>query len=223
MRDKELLKQLKVLGFPLFEKEERVDADFVLAQMAKNKNPRFWEGFPVVLANSAREKLFNYSKAVEYLEKASNRDDFDDLFGMSLALYKTLKLKASWVEKLNDEFPENKKERYLYFLDKLKNDQSFQVDNCLMDSKRLKSTFKNYYSKRTQESVEDLLSKREEFDLEYCLSQVFSPKQKELFLKKLRGQKLSKTEKEYYSRVVRKKVKALANSQLYRLAQKLSG
>jgi hypothetical protein len=66
-----------------------------------------------------------------------------------------------------------------------------------------------------------LLAKREEFNLEYCLAQVFSPKQKELFLKKLKGQKLSKTEKEYFSRVVRKKVKALANSQLHRLAQKL--
>jgi hypothetical protein len=58
--------------------------------------------------------------------------------------------------------------------------------------------------------------------LEYALSQVFSPKQKELFLKKLRGEKLTKTEKEYFSRVVKKKVLVLANPQLQRAAQKVS-
>jgi hypothetical protein len=57
--------------------------------------------------------------------------------------------------------------------------------------------------------------------LEYALSQVFSPKQKELFRKKLDGLPLSKTEKEYYSRTVKKKVVALANAELHRLAQKL--
>jgi len=42
-----------------------------------------------------------------------------------------------------------------------------------------------------------------------------------LFKKKLSGDALTKTEKEYYSRVVRKKVAALANPELNRLAQKL--
>jgi hypothetical protein len=57
--------------------------------------------------------------------------------------------------------------------------------------------------------------------LEYSLSQVFSPKQKELFLKKLKREKLTKTEKEYFSRAVKKKVLALANPELHRLSQKL--
>jgi hypothetical protein len=221
MEDKELLKQLKVLGFSLFEREERADANFALAQMTKSKNLRLWEGLPVVLANSAKKGLFDYDKTVKYLENPDYKDSFDELLGMSLALYKVLKLKVFWVEKLVQGYPVNKKEKYFYFLNKLKRDQAFKVAGRQMDSKRLKSTFNNYYSSKVQKSVGDLLSKREEFDLEYCLTQVFSPKQKELFLKKLRGQKLSKTEKEYFSRVVRKKVKALANSQLHRLAQKL--
>jgi hypothetical protein len=62
---------------------------------------------------------------------------------------------------------------------------------------------------------------KEEFGLEYSLSQVFSPKQKELFLKKLKGEVLTKTEKEYFSRAVKKKVQALANADLHRLARKL--
>ena len=42
-----------------------------------------------------------------------------------------------------------------------------------------------------------------------------------LFKKKLEGLPLTKTEKEYYSRTVKKKVVALANPELHRLAQKL--
>ena len=44
---------------------------------------------------------------------------------------------------------------------------------------------------------------------------------KELFKKKLNGERLTKTEKEYYSRTVKKKVSALANPELHRFAQKL--
>jgi hypothetical protein len=221
MEDKELLKQLRVLGFSLFEREEKADANFALAQMAKSKNLRLWEGFPVVLANGAKKGLFDYGKTAKYLENSDYKDSFDELLGVSLALYEVLKLKAFWVEKLVKGYLVNKKEKYLYFLNKLKRNQTLKVAGRQMDSRRLKSTFNNYYSSGVQKSVGDLLAKREEFNLEYCLAQVFSPKQKELFLKKLKGQKLSKTEKEYFSRVVRKKVKALANSQLHRLAQKL--
>jgi hypothetical protein len=62
---------------------------------------------------------------------------------------------------------------------------------------------------------------KDEFDLEYALSQVFSKKQKELFLKKLKGEKMTKTEREYFSRSVRKKALALANPDLHNLATKL--
>ncbi|SHJ41327.1 hypothetical protein SAMN02745216_01614 [Desulfatibacillum alkenivorans DSM 16219] len=41
------------------------------------------------------------------------------------------------------------------------------------------------------------------------------------FKKKLEGDPLTKTEKEYYSRTVKKKAAALANSDLHSLARKL--
>ena len=53
------------------------------------------------------------------------------------------------------------------------------------------------------------------------LSTLFSPKQKELVLKKLKVEPFTKTEQEYYSRVVKKKLEALTNSELRRIATKL--
>jgi len=53
------------------------------------------------------------------------------------------------------------------------------------------------------------------------LDLLFSEKQKELVLKKLRGQHLTKTEREYYSRVVKKKLAAIADSKMQELAASL--
>ena len=66
-------------------------------------------------------------------------------------------------------------------------------------------------------------AKSDELSVEYALSQVFSPKQKELFFQKLKGEKFTKTEREYYSRAVKKKVLALANDELHGLARKVLG
>jgi hypothetical protein len=60
------------------------------------------------------------------------------------------------------------------------------------------------------------------FQVELYLSTLFPPKQKELILKKLKGDLLSKTEQEYYSRVVKKKLEGLANSELRKIALTLT-
>lgn len=53
------------------------------------------------------------------------------------------------------------------------------------------------------------------------LDLLFSAKQKELVFKKLRGKHLTKTEREYYSRVVKKKLAAIADSEMQELAASL--
>jgi len=50
------------------------------------------------------------------------------------------------------------------------------------------------------------------------LDLLFSKKQKELVFKKLEGQHLTKTEREYYSRVVKKKLAAIAAPEMQDLA-----
>jgi hypothetical protein len=59
--------------------------------------------------------------------------------------------------------------------------------------------------------------------LSNLLDLLFSGKQKELVFKKLRGQHLTKTEREYYSRVVKKKLAAVADREMQELATSLCG
>src|SRR3989338_2888398 len=182
---------------------------------------KLWEGFPVALANSSEKGLFDYYKTEGYLRAPSDKLNLGLLVLFSLALYKTLGLKFSWADRLYALFKKKDlRQHYERCLSALRNNLDFAVQGDVMSVQRVKVTFNNYF-RQTQAHLDDLLSAKEAMGLEYSLSQVFSPKQKELFLKKLRNEKLTKTEKEYFSRVVKKRVFALANPELHRLSQKL--
>ena len=90
-----------------------------------------------------------------------------------------------------------------------------------LDPERLKRTFLDYVVRaREGRSGEEKARLGDEFRREFYLSLLFSPRQKDLLYKKLRGEPMTKTEREYFSRVVKKKLMALADPDLYRLAQK---
>lgn len=220
MKNDNLLKRLDTLGFQLLDVEKGEDVNLTLADLVKSQDLRLWEGFPVVLANGAEKGLFDYHKTEGYLKRNPDKLHLGLLMALSLALYKTLSLKFSWADKLYTFLNNEGQRQFESYLNALKNNQDLYVALRFMSSQRIKATFNNYF-RETQASLADLLSVKEELGLEYALSQVFSPKQKELFLKKLRNEKLTKTEKEYFSRVVKKRVLALANPELYRLSQKL--
>lgn len=220
MRNDDLIKRVGALGFSLFNVEEEPNANLTLADVVKSRDLRLWEGFPVVLAYSAEKGLFNYDKVNLYLKKPLDRSYLACLMVMSLAVYRFFNLKFSWTESLYNSFSGDRKKEFEGFLEKLKNDETLHVAGHAMSGPRFKTVFKNYFM-QSQTSLNELLSVKDELSLEYALSQVFSPKQKELFLKKFKREKLSKTEKEYFSRVVKKKILALANQELHRLAQAL--
>lgn len=221
MENNELLKRVGALGFALLGVEENQNANLTLAEMVKAKDLRLWEGFPVVLANSAEKGLFSYEGVNQFLQNPSDKLSFDSLMVMSLAVYKFFNLKFPWADVLYKSLAQDKENEFAVFLEKLKDNANLNVAGTEMSAERLKTVFENYF-RQSKTTLNELLSAKDELGLEYALSQVFSPKQKELFLKKLRGEKLTKTEKEYFSRAVKKKVLVLVNPQLQRAAQKVS-
>jgi len=218
--DKKLLKKLKELGYPLFEPDESYDANSALAKMAQSRDLRLWEGFPVVLANSAEKGLFDYKLSFSLLKSKYDRFTFVYLVTVSLALYRVLDLGFSWADGLYYQLKEEDREKCDEFMNNLKLDKDLVSSNRTLSGQRLKAVFNSYF-RATESGLADLVALKEEHSLEYSLSRLFSPKQKELFLKKLKREKLTKTEKEYFSRVVKKKVLALANPELHCLALKV--
>lgn len=219
MKKTTLLKNLKELGFPLFEIEKSLDVNETLAEVVKSRESRLWEGFPLLLANILERALFDHKMVQIHLKRNFEIKYFHNLIIMSLALYKHLKLKFSYVDKLYDSVYFDKK-LFKKFLRYFNEKKDLTDTGRQLSSIRVINTFKNYY-KWSELDFKEYDKMKDEFDLEYALSQVFSKKQKELFMKKLKGEKMTKTEREYFSRSVKKKVLALANPDLHKLATRL--
>ena len=219
MDKKELREKVRALGYPLLEVEEQYDANAILAEVVISRDPRLWEGFPVMLARGLEKNLFNYIEAEWHLKTTQEKSLFQKLVLMSLALYTYLGLEFSFTDEIYNS-PHFNKSFYDRYLSQFKNKRDLNDIEGGISTERVASTFKNYYQ-RAEFDLKEIIDMQDEFEFEYAMSQIFSKKQKELFLKKLKGKKLTKTEREYYSRVVKKKVIALSNSDLHKLSVRL--
>jgi hypothetical protein len=221
MEPKSFRENVAALGFPLVEADEKAKAaNATLAEVVKSRDLRLWEGFPVMLANSAREQPFNYEAVRSLLKSRRDLRMLNCLVGASLAVYKVLRVRSPHIEKLVQELEKGRAQEVEKFESLLKQDQNLPAPCDGLSGERLKNVFLNYYEEK-QRSVAELLSLKDGFDLQYALSQIFSERQKQLIFKKLRGEVFTKTEREYYSRDIKKKLLAIANPDLQKLAQKL--
>jgi len=222
MKRETLLKRLKALGYPLLEPESNPVVNETLAALVESRDLRLWEGFPLVLANGLKRGLFDYDATEKMLKKEDDKAYFLRLVLMSVALYENLGLELPGMDKLGV----SRFGKYLYSDDldkywkKFRKDENLGSDLINLSYVRVKNTFKRYFE-QAKVDFKEYTQMKDEFALEHALSQVFSKKQKMLFMKRLKGEKMSKTEREYYSRTVRKKVLALANEELHKLAGSL--
>jgi hypothetical protein len=222
MTDRKLLTSLTKLGLPMFEPSEELDVNGTLAEVVRSHDTRLWEGFPVLLANATESYQFAPEQVEKRLTSKEEKDLFHQLLLMSGSLFSHYHLSFPWWNKLQKGLSANDKALVKKWKGNMANNHSLKCGDAVLDPERLKGLFELYFEEMA-EKERRLKEKYEEFSLEYALSQVFSPKQKELFKKKLEGLSLTKTEREYYSRTVKKKVVALANSELHSLSKKLLG
>jgi|CXWL01.1.fsa_nt_gi hypothetical protein len=222
MEDKELLNKVSQLGFPLVEVEDRFDVNQTLADVVKSGNARLLEGFTVLLVNAAQDESFSYEKAQGYLSDDKDKKLLKELLLLSLGLYKALNFYFNQAKNFTKKLSEEDLNKVKQFRNYLAHGVNFNVMGYTFSPERLRDVFASYLKNEVDE-VKKQTEKQEDLSLEYALSQVFSPKQKELFLKKVKGLELNKTEKEYFSRTVKKKLLALVNPELSRFAKLLLG
>jgi len=212
MKNAELLKKAEALGFPLLQAKTETDDYRTLAEVIRSRNPRLWEGFPVMLANAAEKGDFSLVQLKAQMRTPAEKKLAEELLLVSVSLYNAVGVKFAWAQALHSEQRK--------YSDNFKDNAAIKIGDYSFPPEKLKAVFTAYRVK-SAEQITDVLSARSGFGVEYAMSQIFTAKQKELFFKKLRGEKLTKTEKEYFSRTVKKKVSALANEDLHRLAMKL--
>lgn len=211
-----LLRDLGRYGYSLLE-PSGTDASMVLAEMVKSHDARILEGFPVVLANIVRRSgdSFDVRQVERRLKNQRDRKLLHELMQLSVQLFGLYRMSG-----LVDPFLS----RFLggeQFKAQLGQNSMLQLTGVTLFPEKLKRTFENYYVLETYESqAKQQVLFQEELRTEFYLSLFFPPKQKQLLFKKLRGEEMTKTEREYFSRTVRKKLEALADPDVHRMAQK---
>ena len=221
--DKEkLLRNISSLGFSLFETDKRIDVNETIYQTLKSGNLRFLEGFPVILANAIKHPGFDVNALLNICKSEDEKRTLMQFIILSISLYKYFHLKFWWADKMYKKMSDENKEIVNSFLQYLKKDDNFKIMEYTINSAHIKDVFKNYFQYE-ESNTEKTKSNYEQLSLEFALSHIFSPKQKALFFKKLNGEKMTKTEREYYYRRVKKKIAALANSEVHSLSKKILG
>ncbi len=220
MNEDKFHKSLSKLGFPMFEPSEELEVNKTLAEVVKSNDTRLWEGFPVLLANAGERYQFDSDQVQQQLSTKEHKKQYHRLILLSAAVYAYYHLSFSWLNKLKQTFSVDDKNLVKAWRNALAHDKATNSFDSEFDPERIRGSFELYYERKVERDKRRK-DRYEEFSLEYALSQIFSPKQKELFQKRLDGEPLTKTEQEYYSRTVKKKVVALANSELHSLARRL--
>lgn len=215
MKKDELLKRAGELGFHVFESETHFGSGAeparTLAEVARSGNARLMEGFPVMLATAADadrdlpKRLLDAGGALAKMVQ------------LSLAAYRFAGVSPAWAGRLSKRFS---KPTMDHLVSLLSNYEDVPVGNVKLRAEKLKNNLLAHY-KQEEDTLRSATAAREDMGLSYAMSQVFTVRQKELFLKKLRQERFTKTEAEYFSRVVKKKAQALANEELHRMARRL--
>ena len=190
----------------------------ILDALASSDDTEVVARFPAVLAICARRGLALNFQALfsRYWETSPKRQNLEKLLFISAAIFERQGLRAP---KNLDKIAASLKPKYGDLLP----GGEFQLSSGMCISiNDLQETLEMYIS--SQPKAPASLGKKSPSkadSLDVYLDRIFSPKQKELVFKKRDGISFTKTEREYYSRTVRKKLEAIASENLVELARNL--
>ena len=203
-------------------------ATVILDALASANDPALVVRFPVVLSICARcgVSLNSHALFSKYWESSPKKKNLEKLLLISGELFDLEGIEA----------PQNLKKIVRSLKAKYGSLQPARLlslsSGMTISIKDIQNTLRDYTAKiknaapvstsgaADREPQKDTLQRSAELDA--SLDRLFSPKQKELVFKKFNGESFTKTEREYYSRVVRKKLQAIANSQVGYIAGRLT-
>lgn len=215
MNNRKLTDSMNKYGYTLMDNENIEENKQLLEGIANSSEHRIVEGFPVVFYN-----MIN-AGGIFCKDIASSSEELRELIHIAFACF-NVEGKAYMLGRFKrngDCLIDEKKIKEL--INQFKKKYTLRVHGLEISSERIINTFRLYINERESKQIIEHLDSREEMELHQALNELFPRKQKEILLKKFKGEKLNKTEKEYYSRVIKRKLKALLNKDLRRIAEKI--
>jgi hypothetical protein len=216
----EMLQALAAYGFELNRPGRILKGEEVLYLLLKEKDPRLLEGFPVVYDN-----VLNSQKVLSLDPETLTKNERSKLLLLLYLSYLLFRLfgedrhKIAYTRNLFSKLNDNWKDAVKEVEQKFNRSDFVQVNDTALATDRLKKQFRNYAVHFGEKSLNE---PQLDLELELHLSQFFTPKQKELIKKRLKNEEMTKTEREYYSRAVNKRLKALSDPGLQDFASSLT-
>lgn len=210
MTKKNLEEQAVALGYRSGDKS---DPNRTLADVVESGDLRYWEAFPVLLANAANAGRLDI-QAAEDLTPEGDRKYLRILLMVSLALYEALGARFTWRGRLAAGLPAR---LIAGFRARIEAGRELELGDRRLNSAAMAGNFRAAFKTAM---LKGALRAREDDELETALGTIFTARQRELVTKRLRRERFTKTEAEYFSRVVKKKLAALASDELHRLARR---
>ncbi|MBI5578040.1 MAG: hypothetical protein HY895_02725 [Deltaproteobacteria bacterium] len=190
----------------------------ILDALAGAQDPALVARFPAVLAICARRgiELDSQSLFARYWEASPKRQNLEKLLLVSAELFLRERIPAP--NNLS-QIAETLKARHALLLSAdavpLVNGPTVAVADMYAALKQFAGDLRKPVQPQAQAPA---VRRQWSPQLERFLDLLFSDKQKELVYKRLKGHHLTKTEREYYSRVVKKKLAAVADPEMQELA-----
>lgn len=225
LSQEQLLESLAEYGYPLLRQSH--SPEVVLKNLLEGDDFRLMEGFPIVLANILQgQETFSWEKSAcsawQLTRKAQKR--LPVLLALSYLLFQGEGLgqnAKSRVLKLLQKFPDGK-QVLKNVTAQFSKSERFKAGGEEFSVERFKNAFQTYRTQMGNSSKDqDSEKKKHDLQFELLLSEVFTPRQKLLLRKRLEAKPLTKTEREYFSRVLKKRLRALASDELHRMAHQL--
>ena len=218
--------ELAEQGYALMRPKSVRSGEDLLKNLLKQDEARLLEGFPVVFANLLRENEAlrwegrKWKPGEEFSPKAEHR--LAVMLALSFLLFKLFGLEKEYgprTHKLLLRCRGRADDLLKQMGGPFEKSEPVKMDTVELSAERLKNNFRSYVV-LAKEGEESAKSRRAlEFDL--LLSELFTARQKELMNKVSQDKPLTKTEKEYFYRVVKKRLKALADERVHQLAREL--
>jgi hypothetical protein len=225
IEDELFYNELERYGYNLL-RSKASNPSAVLLKMLTSKDGRILEGVPVVLTNMLLNgQLSSLAKIEEEMPQPLQRR-FRMLAAITLC-FVFLVPESIAIRKVLNHYLENSEPSILGQVQlALSENQRINIGGIALDTERLSNTYKNYvvnHLMSTRDNLSHKLDEQRQAALIQSLSVLFTERQRELLFKLLSNQDLNKTEKEYFSRTVKPRLKALRNTDLQSLAATLTG
>ncbi len=208
---------LNKLGYHWFELDEKLDLAELIINIIRSKNLRFIKAIPFIIYQSKKnaQAILDWDKLGRLSAKAHLEREIIILIYLSRRIFQKEKL-LDLAEDLEKYLEQNLTSKERKILTKNPNANLKKLNFKLSDfNSFLEETYREFLTSlkleklEKQEYLQEEISRSKELDLKFSLSFLFQKKQREIIQKILQEQVLTKTEYEYYIRIIKKRLEAL--------------